>query len=494
MLQAAAVLSEGVDDCEALIHAATDAPALLADVRKLKVLFDGGLDHQPAACVPMMQLAAAGCARPAVVVRQLQAMLDARLISLLRVVALHLNARRNATPPPDTQLTHHQAMHRLCVLCAALDKAPMLAVGGERFSLREWMRERLELAVEKVFGNLFFGRDGSLHLPTVALSQLHDWSQTLSSIRYFVSVDVHAILNAALAREVGLLDPPPEGEAVDADPAELPPVRAAGIDRSAASRAATSLPADRPKLLARIIEWYSQAVRLAASPGGEQYVPGRRAFGAGSALCSVQFAALCRLIGTAGMLKLHDMLLATAGQYAATVKAALVANQAELSQVQKAVGASCELPQLGPLQQLGELLAHCKALGVVLVTRQLLLQGMKQAKAELFPSSIASFVKGLGDQQLPDERRAADGLMPVATLLASFGLAGSQQAQLSTGASQQAAARDALLDAAIDARCGVSADPKLWQLLPCALALSFFYEGWDGQPSALNDDTCALPP
>ena len=47
---------------------------------------------------------------------------------------------------------------------------------------------------------------------------------------------------------------------------------------------------------------------------------------------------------------------------------------------------------------------------------------------------------------------------------------------------------------AIDARCGVSADPKLWQLLPCALALSFFYEGWDGQPSALNDDTCALPP
>ena len=120
---------------------------LLSDDEKLKILFQGGLEHLPAACVSMLQLAAAGAPKPTRTVRALQQLLDARLTSLLRLVALHLNARRTGAPPPAGQLSHHQAVHRLTTLCAALDRAPPLMVSGQRLSLREWLRERFELTV-----------------------------------------------------------------------------------------------------------------------------------------------------------------------------------------------------------------------------------------------------------------------------------------------------------------------------------------------------------
>ena len=59
--------------------------------------------------------------------------------------------------------------------------------------------------------------------------------------------------------------------------------------------------------------------------------------------------------------------------------------------------------------------------------RKLLLEGIEAAKKQLLPQSVMSFVKGLGEQQLPDGRRAGQFLQPVASLLSDYGVPGGIQ-------------------------------------------------------------------
>ena len=99
------------------------------------------------------------------------------------------------------------------------------------------------------------------------------------------------------------------------------PVRSAGIDRAVASEGASAKKSGSVLLIDRIVDWYQRAISAAASDGGSMFAPGRRAFAAGSALDSVQFAALARLVGASGMKRLHDMLIKMAGHHAAKVRA-----------------------------------------------------------------------------------------------------------------------------------------------------------------------------
>ena len=75
------------------------------------------------------------------------------------------------------------------------------------------------------------------------------------------------------------------------------------------------------------------------------------------------------------------------------------------------------------LSDMDEGLAQCHALGVVLQVRRLLLEGVEASKKELLPQSVLSFVTGLGEQQLPDGRRAGQFLQPVLSLTLAPALA-----------------------------------------------------------------------
>jgi len=476
-LQMASTISEGIDNVEPLLFEATDAQALLADDDKFKMLFQAALEHTPLACVPMLQLAAAGSARPAQAVHAMLRSIDDRVTILLKLVALHLHEKRTASTPAQAQLTHHQATHRLATLCSALDCAPPLLVSGGVFSPREWLRERFEIFLERVLVSLFFSNDG-LVPPTVSLAQMHDWSNALASIRYFTSIDLHGIFNAACARELGYLDS--QGGEARYEDANEPSIRSRGIDPTAAAAAASTKKPGSALLIDRIVDWYKRVVGEAAAKDASIYAPGRRAFGAGSALDSIQFAALVRLVGAAGARRLHDMLVKMAASYASKVRAMLNTNQQELAKLMTHFDMRHELLMPLQLANMPEGLAYCKSLGVVLAVRKLLLVGIKQAKTELFPASVSSFVKGLGEQQLPDGQRAADGQHSVAELLASFGLAGSQTTEPPFAPSSSASPKDALLEAELDAQCGISSDAKLWMLLPYALGAGFAYDNYWG--------------
>ena len=124
------------------------------------------------------------------------------------------------------------------------------------------------------------------------------------------------------------------------------------------------------------------------------------------------------------------------------------------------------------------------------VTRPLLDRYSSQAKAEIFPSSVSSFVKGLGDQQLPDGQRAADGQLSVAELLAAYGLAGAQTTEPPLASQTGAPPKDALLEKEFDAQCAISSDAKLWMLLPYALGMGFAFDGfWGAAAPHLAEDT-----
>ena len=69
--------------------------------------------------------------------------------------------------------------------------------------MREWLREHLELVLQREVVGLLFPADSSeLALPTDALARLHDLATALAMLRNYVGIDVHALLNHVLAREV----------------------------------------------------------------------------------------------------------------------------------------------------------------------------------------------------------------------------------------------------------------------------------------------------
>ena len=116
--------------------------------------------------------------------------------------------------------------------------------------------------------------------------------------------------------------------------------------------------------------------------------------------------------------------------------------------------------------ELHVLLAACRDFGIAIVARSLLLEGTRAAKAELMPPAVASFVDGLGRQQLPDGQFAGQQLPEVTELLASFGQITGSHA-------------DAALAEAVSAKCKVADEPGLWASLPYALALAFMLPEWD---------------
>jgi len=187
------------------------------------------------------------------------------------------------------------------------------------------------------------------------------------------------------------------------------------------------------------------------------------------------------------MERLGGVLLKMASAYASKVRAVLMTNQQELARLMMHFDGKHELLPGVQLAGMPEMLMHCKALGTVLAVRRLLHLGARLAKVELFPSAVSSFIKGLGDQQLPDGQRAADGQLPVAELLASFGLVGAQAAE--PPLSSTSFARDLLLDSQLDIQCGLTADKTLWQLLPYALGMSFHTGSfWDAAVPQLQEN------
>ena len=195
------------------------------------------LRSQPADCVPLLQLAALGGARLKVVERCLKEVQarpslllapmltpaptptpapispkpspkQARLALLFDALSRHLGARRAglqrvADAPADMPSLQAASQH-MCALCAALDRAPPLELSHARLlSVREWLREHLELVLQgEVVGLLFPADSSELALPTDALARLHDLATALAMLRNYVSIDVHALLNHVLAREV----------------------------------------------------------------------------------------------------------------------------------------------------------------------------------------------------------------------------------------------------------------------------------------------------
>jgi hypothetical protein len=107
--------------------------------------------------------------------------------------------------------------------------------------------------------------------------------------------------------------------------------------------------------------------------------------------------------------------------------------------------------------------------------RQLLLEGLEAAKKQLLPQSVVSFVHGLGEQQLPDGRRAGQYLQPVASLLAGYGVPGGIH-------------RDAQLQQVLHDQCGVSDSLQLWSTLPYMLALTFTLPKWGSVKPDLSQD------
>ena len=76
-----------------------------------------------------------------------------RLVFLLDALVRHLGARRaglqKVADAPSDFPSLQAATQMLCALCAALDRAPPLEFAHTRLSLREWLREHLELALQR---------------------------------------------------------------------------------------------------------------------------------------------------------------------------------------------------------------------------------------------------------------------------------------------------------------------------------------------------------
>ena len=197
---ATAELSLSADAAVQALGRLTALPTLLSSADKFgNRLFMGALYSKPADCVPLLQLAAWGGARLKVMEGCLK-QLQARLAFLFDALVRQLGARRaglqKVADAPADMPSLQAATQQLCALCAALDRAPPLEFPHARLSVREWLREHLELVLQREVGRLLFPGDGAeLAVPTDALARLHDLATALAMLRNFVSVDVHSLFN-----------------------------------------------------------------------------------------------------------------------------------------------------------------------------------------------------------------------------------------------------------------------------------------------------------
>ena len=195
-----------------------------------------------------------------------------------------------------------------------------------------------------------------------------------------------------------------------------------------------------------------------------------------------QLSALCRLVGDAGMRQLGSVALDAACRAPMMLRDVLQKNGEALGAIASTFERKGELPSdaevVLSVVNLPIVLASCRALGVALVARSLLQEGVRSAKGELLPGVVASFVSGLGSQQLPDGARAGQQLSPVMDLLEGYG-------QLGGGF------MDAPLLDAVASQCRVADEPQLWAQLPYLIALVFTLPEWHGIGVSLEDDRLA---
>lgn len=184
--------------------------------------------------------------------------------------------------------------------------------------------------------------------PTVALTNLSDLSQTLTLVGPYCSLDLHSMLNAALARQGGAIAAVPPGVVLPDREGRNDASRPEGIalDVAAAARAAEDEEADRaaglpqaPKskesrmLLGRLKAWLILEVGRVQKAGGAVYSPGRRAFAPSVLLDATQFAALAKILGGAAMRALDDVLLMLAGEATEAIYPMLIRNREPLGRV-----------------------------------------------------------------------------------------------------------------------------------------------------------------
>ena len=485
-LHATVYLSLAIDATERQLRSATAPTALFADPSKLDRIFMCALDTKPPDCLVLLELAADASVASATspLPSMLQRMAE-RIHALLLELAEHFRAQRSN---PHGVASVLDVIQKACTLCKALDRARSITYtlpGGQQpvtISLQAWLREQFETFVHRHMRWIIFPSSSSIEprTPTAALSLLADLSHALAVLEPYIHLDAHAMLNAVVVRELGALESAgPDvvsNELPQAAPnvAETAAVRAEGpiIDAAAAQRAKALAGGDGteggapPTLITRLKLWMRKLTESAQRPDGPQYMPGRRAF-SNSALDSIQMCALSRLVGSCGMQQLEQVLLDLAAEAPLAVGSVLRQHQEPLAALAVTFERTRRLdPACTELPDLNVLLASCRALGIVLVARSILQEGVRAARAVLLPPAVPSFVGGLGAQQLPDGQRAGMVLPPVTDLLASFG-------QI-RGADMDAPLAQLLAD-----RAGIPPeDSTAWASLPYALALMLTLPEW----------------
>ena len=542
---ACAHLSRAVDTTQELMDEVTEATALMSSAggsagggggggggggsgggSKLERLFASALETRPSDCLALLRLAARDLSAETDRVQPLLEQLASRFHYLLNSLCFYMRKQR---AEPRTPAPVADAPHQICTLCQCLDSAPALDClrARRRVNLQSWLRHLLEQFVDACLGWVLFERPESNtpRLPSLSLELLSDLSHTLSILEPYTSLNLHAIIDAAVVRSLGALDSAPphlladalsggrgsvaarqeasetfavraEGPAIDADIARQKQVADRGVTGGVtgevtgafapeSSGGAAHVPGSgagaRGSLISRLKLWLRKELDAAQRLDGPQYVPGQRCF-EGTSLDAFQLGALARVIGSAGMRELDEVVLDAACHAPMALRDVLKKNRDALRAVEASVTTRRELPSepavLLSVINLPVVLICLRSFGVALVARSLLQEGLRIAKRELQPPVVASFVHGLGSQQLPDGARAGTRLEPVKDLLAGFG-------QLTGGHN------DAPLSDAVARTCMMADEPKLWAALPYALALIFTLPDWHSVGVNLERDGLA---
>ena len=511
-LQAAAQLSPTVDMLETLLRRSVEPIALLCDGPKLARLLSSALQSSPADTVSLLALLR-GAPDPARALQSALHELGARIDELVSALRARLHAQRSGRRTVgDAGLPMGALSHQLSALFAAIERAPPVEVGGIRVVLREWLRDRLEAIVEEAVIDMIYPRRSmEPSAPTLAASALGEFSTALAMVSPFTSLDVRAMLNTALAKLGGAVDGVPagvvadEGEgrvvhrlngvALSADAAAKAAEEAFRLSRSTRSRTSSrerlvsklskfssrSLLDDEEAcstLLSRFRQWLKMEVQRVQRADGPTYSPARRAFVPDCLLSATEFAALAGLLGSRAMAALDETLLGLIATALEPLSAVLSRNKETLSAVALSYERTqrLEFPQGVELTGLSNVLECVRVAGVAIVARSLLHEGVRSVCAEQKPSCATSFVRGLGEQQLPDCRPAGEALPPVAAVLSGCGLVGG------------GVHADAPLAEAIEVSCSVGADPALWSSLPYALALTLSLSAWGSVSPSLDAD------
>ena len=242
-MHAVSELSYTIDAFEPFLATANQRRALVADPAKLMHLFTAALDDSPDDCLIILRLAARSTASATIVPPLLQ-LLSARLHRLLRGLTDHL---RNQRQEPLSAKPPQGLMHQLTTLGAALDAAPPLECashpphhaspnpnplagafacrgplscrssqalrprcrtgryGTVRLCPQEWLREQLELFVDAHVPYLLFPNAASPEpqAPTAALGLLTDLGHAVATLTPYTNLDLQAMIDSVLARELG---------------------------------------------------------------------------------------------------------------------------------------------------------------------------------------------------------------------------------------------------------------------------------------------------